>query len=67
MPRLPPKGWSRPPRGARAIEALRPDDMQHEFGMKQAEERIARAKGEEHAAGARWMLRRLRHRLFSWK
>jgi len=41
--------------------------MQHEFGMKQAEERIARAKGEEHAAGARWMLRRLRHRLFSWK
>ena len=64
MPRLPPKGWSRPPRGVRAVEALRPEDMQHELGFKRAEERIAAAKGEEQAAGARWMLRRLRQRIF---
>lgn len=64
MPRPPrqPANDIAPPK--RAAEALRPDDLAHEFGMKQAEERIAAAKGE-HAAGARWMLRRLRQRIFS--
>lgn len=50
---------------ARAAEALRTEDLDHELGFKRAEERIAGAKGEENAAGARWMLRRMRRRLFS--
>jgi len=45
-------------------EALAPADMATEFAMKRAEERIARLKGPADSAGLRWMLRRLRMRLF---
>ncbi len=45
-------------------QGLSRDDLATEIGLKRAEERIAKAKGEPYAAGARWMLRRLRQRLF---
>lgn len=46
-------------------ESLKPTDLETEFGMKLAEERIARLKGEADSVGLRWMLRRLRMRLFA--
>lgn len=62
----------RPPRPAPDIrdhhkEALGAADLSNELALKRAEERIAAAKGERDSVGARWMLRRLRHRLFGQK
>lgn len=45
-------------------ESLQRTDLDNEFALKQAEERIARLKGPADSAGLRWMLRRLRMRLF---
>lgn len=45
-------------------EALAPADVESEISLKRAEERIARLKGPADSAGLRWMLRRLRMRLF---
>jgi hypothetical protein len=46
------------------VEALSLNDLTSELGMKRAEERIAKSKGAAYSRGARWMLRRLRARLF---
>jgi len=46
--------------------ALSRDDLAHELALKRAENRIVAAKGTD-GAGARWMLRRLRIRLFGTK
>ena len=45
-------------------QGLSRDDLATEIGLKRAEERIARAMGAPYSGGARWMLRRLRRRLF---
>jgi hypothetical protein len=44
-------------------QALSRVDVASEIGLKQAENRIVREKGRD-GGGARWMLRRLRMRLF---
>jgi len=46
-------------------QGLAREDLATEIGLKRAEERIARAMGAPYSGGARWMLRRLRQRLFS--
>jgi len=46
-------------------ESLQRADLDNEFALKLAEERIAKLKGPDDSAGLRWMLRRLRIRLFS--
>ena len=44
-------------------QALSRDDLASEMDLKRAENRIVAEKGKD-GAGARWMLRRLRIRLF---
>jgi hypothetical protein len=48
------------------VAALSSGDLANELGLKRAENRIVAAKGAD-GAGARWMLRRLRMRIFGTK